>query len=72
MVPNLLFQLGEYMMSIPNMDKVIYMARAHSKGGDHGSRSRTSDGRSDVMLSVPGLPGTETNPEELFAFGWSA
>ncbi len=34
--------------------------------------SRTSDGRLDVKLSVPGTPGTGTNPEQLFAVGWSA
>jgi Ohr subfamily peroxiredoxin len=26
----------------------------------------------DVKLSVPGTPGTGTNPEQLFAVGWSA
>ncbi len=60
------------MMSIPNIDKVIYMARARTKGGHHGSSSRTSDGPLDFELSVPGLPGTGTNPEEFFAAGWSA
>src|SRR6185369_10204484 len=34
--------------------------------------SRTSDGRLDVRLSVPGGPGNGTNPEQLFAIGWSA
>jgi osmotically inducible protein OsmC len=33
---------------------------------------RTSDGRLDVQLSVPGGPGHGTNPEQLFAVGWSA
>jgi osmotically inducible protein OsmC len=32
----------------------------------------TSDGRLDVKLSVPGTSGTGTNPEQLFAVGWSA
>jgi Ohr subfamily peroxiredoxin len=26
----------------------------------------------DIKLSVPGTPGTGTNPEQLFAAGWSA
>jgi Ohr subfamily peroxiredoxin len=26
----------------------------------------------DVRLSLPGTPGTGTNPEQLFAAGWSA
>jgi Ohr subfamily peroxiredoxin len=33
---------------------------------------RTSDGRLDIKLSSPGTPGTGTNPEQLFAAGWSA
>src|SRR5262249_141280 len=37
-----------------------------------GGASRTSDGRLDVKLSVPGSQGTGTNPEQLFAAGWSA
>src|SRR5262249_9771318 len=32
----------------------------------------TSDGRLDVKLTVPGTPGNGTNPEQLFAVGWSA
>ena len=34
--------------------------------------SRSSDGRLDIKLSIPGAPGTGTNPEQLFAAGWSA
>jgi lipoyl-dependent peroxiredoxin len=34
--------------------------------------SRSSDGRLDVKLSVPGSPRIGTNPEQLFAAGWSA
>src|SRR5262249_57329417 len=34
--------------------------------------SRTSDGRLDVKLSSPGSAGSGTNPEQLFAAGWSA
>src|SRR2546430_6746605 len=34
--------------------------------------SRSSDGRLEVKLSRPGSPGTGTNPEQLFAAGWSA
>lgn len=51
--------------------KVIYTAKAHTTGGREGA-SRTSDGRLDVKLSSPGTPGTGTNPEQLFAVGWSA
>jgi Ohr subfamily peroxiredoxin len=52
--------------------KVIYTAKAHTTGGREGGASRTSDGRMDVKLSVPGAPGNGTNPEQLFAVGWSA
>jgi lipoyl-dependent peroxiredoxin len=52
--------------------KVLYTAKAHTTGGREGGKSRTSDGRLDVKLSVPGAPGDGTNPEQLFAVGWSA
>jgi Ohr subfamily peroxiredoxin len=53
------------------IEKVLYTARAHTTGGRDGA-SRTSDGRLDVKLSSPGTAGTGTNPEQLFAAGWSA
>ena len=52
--------------------KLLYTAKAHTIGGREGGASRTSDGRLDVKLSVPGTPGNGTNPEQLFAVGWSA
>ena len=54
------------------IEKVLYTAKAHTTGGRDGGASRTSDGRLDVKLSDPGTPGTATNPEQLFAVGWSA
>jgi lipoyl-dependent peroxiredoxin len=51
--------------------KVIYTAKTHTTGGREGA-SRTSDGRLDVKLSSPGAAGSGTNPEQLFAVGWSA
>lgn len=59
-------------MSITQIQKVIYTARARTSGGRDGGTSRTSDGRLDVRLSPPGATGTGTNPEQLFAVGWSA
>ena len=53
------------------LDKVLYTARAHTTGGRDGA-SRTDDGRLDVKLSSPGTAGTGTNPEQLFAAGYSA
>src|SRR6201992_1947124 len=52
--------------------KLLYTAKAHTTGGRDGGASRTSDGRLDVKLSIPGGPGEGTNPEQLFAAGWSA
>src|SRR5215468_889681 len=52
--------------------KVLYTAKAHTTGGREGGASRTSDGRLEVKLTVPGAPGNGTNPEQLFAVGWSA
>ena len=53
------------------LDKVLYTAKTHTTGGRDGA-SRTSDGRLDVKLSSPGTAGGGTNPEQLFAAGWSA
>jgi len=52
--------------------KVLYTAQVHTTGGRDGGASRSSDGRLDIRHSVPGTPGTGTNPEQLFAAGWSA
>jgi len=53
------------------LEKVIYTAKAHTTGGRDGA-SRTDDGRLDVKLASPGGQTTGTNPEQLFAAGWSA
>jgi osmotically inducible protein OsmC len=52
--------------------KAVYTAKAHTTGGREGGASRTSDGRLDVKFSLPGAAGNGTNPEQLFAVGWSA
>ena len=52
-----------------NLDKVLYTAQAHTTGGREGA-SRSSDGKLDVKLTPP--TGTGTNPEQLFASGYSA
>jgi osmotically inducible protein OsmC len=52
--------------------KVRYTAKTHTLGGRRGGVSRSDDGRLDVKFSAPGVPGTGTNPEQLFAAGWSA
>jgi Ohr subfamily peroxiredoxin len=57
------------------LDKVLYTARATSTGGRTGS-SKTDDGRLALTLSTPkelgGDGGPGTNPEQLFAAGYSA
>ncbi len=52
--------------------KVVYTGKVHTTGGRDGGCSRSSDGRLDIKHSVPGRPGNGTNPEQLFAAGWSA
>jgi Ohr subfamily peroxiredoxin len=53
------------------IQNVIYTGKTHTTGGRNG-QSRSSDGRLDVALSSPGSSGSGTNPEQLFAAGWSA
>jgi Ohr subfamily peroxiredoxin len=50
-------------------DKALYAAKVHTTGGRDGGASRSDDGRLDIK---PSLPGTGTNPEQLFAAGWFA
>src|SRR5450432_2335260 len=52
--------------------KVVYTAKTHTTGGRESGASRSSDGRLDVQLSTPGSARIGTNPEQLFAAGWSA
>ena len=54
------------------LEKVLYTAKAHTTGGRDDGASRTDDGRLQVTLSRPGTSGSGTNPEQLFAAGWSA
>src|ERR1700753_31136 len=53
------------------LDKVLYTAKTHAAGGREGV-ARSSDGRLDVKFSRPGAAGEGTNPEQMFAAGWSA
>lgn len=58
-----------------SIDKVLYRAQATSQGGREGV-SKSSDGVLDLQLSTPkelgGGGGPGTNPEQLFAAGYSA
>ena len=58
-----------------SIKSAIYTAHAHTTGGRTGT-SRTGDGRLEVTLDTPramgGNDGPGTNPEQLFAVGYSA
>lgn len=57
------------------VENVLYTAHATATGGREGS-AKTDDGRLSVKLSTPkeigGAGGDGTNPEQLFASGYSA
>lgn len=58
-----------------SLEKVLYRATATSTGGRDGS-ARSDDGKLNVKLSTPkelgGGGGDGTNPEQMFAAGYSA
>nr|WP_047577506.1 organic hydroperoxide resistance protein [Methylobacterium sp. ZNC0032] len=56
---------------MPSIEKVLYTGRVQTTGGRDGA-SRSSDGKLDIKLSPPGSASAGTNPEQLFAAGWSA
>jgi Ohr subfamily peroxiredoxin len=51
--------------------KTIYTAHVHTVGGREGT-ARSSDNQLDIKLATPGTNRPGTNPEQLFAAGWSA
>jgi osmotically inducible protein OsmC len=59
-------------MKMTRLEKVLYTARVHTTGGRDGGTSRTDDGKLQVALATPGSSANGTNPEQLFAAGWSA
>jgi Ohr subfamily peroxiredoxin len=50
---------------------ILYTAKTSTTGGRNG-QARSDDNRLDIALSAPGSNGAGTNPEQLFAAGWSA
>jgi Ohr subfamily peroxiredoxin len=52
-------------------EKVLYTGKTHTTGGRDGF-SKSSDENLNVKLSTPGGTEPGTNPEQLFAAGWSA
>jgi len=57
--------------NITKVEKVLYTGKTNTKGGREGA-SKSSDGKLNILLSSPGTSGQGTNPEQLFAAGWSA
>lgn len=55
-----------------SIDNVIYTAKTHTTGSRLNGAARSSDGRLDIRFAVPGSTDVGTNPEQLFAAGWSA
>jgi lipoyl-dependent peroxiredoxin len=58
--------------AMSQIEKVLYTGKTHTSAGGRDGTSRSSDGRLDIKLSSPGSAGSGTNPEQLFAAGWSA
>ena len=53
-------------------EKTLYTGGTHTTSGGRDGAARSTDGRLDIKLSSPGAQGEGTNPEQLFAAGWSA
>jgi osmotically inducible protein OsmC len=66
------FQKESTMTAINMLDNVLYTGKTHTTSGGRDGEARSDDGRLDIKLSRPGSAGNGTNPEQLFAAGWSA
>lgn len=53
-------------------EKIIYTGKIRASGGREKGSVKSSDGRLDIALGIPGGITAGTNPEQLFAAGWSA
>ncbi len=53
------------------IETVLYTGKTHTTGGRDGS-AQSDDGALGIKLSPPGSGKPGTNPEQLFAAGWSA
>jgi Ohr subfamily peroxiredoxin len=56
---------------ITPIENVLYTGKTRTTGGRDGA-AHSDDGHLDIKLSPPGSKGLGTNPEQLFAAGWSA
>jgi lipoyl-dependent peroxiredoxin len=57
---------------VHQFDKVVHTAKTRTTGGRENGLCCSSDGHLDVKFAVPGSARIGTNPEQLFAAGWSA
>jgi len=53
------------------LEKTLYTARVTTTGGREG-QSKSDDGKLEVTLARPGSNAPGTNPEQMFAAGYSA
>lgn len=53
------------------VEKILYTGKTHTTGGRDGA-ALSDDAQLNVKLSPPGSGKPGTNPEQLFAAGWSA
>ncbi|GLU29266.1 organic hydroperoxide resistance protein [Brucella sp. NBRC 12950] len=53
------------------IERILYTGRTHTTGGRNGS-ALSDDAELNIRLSPPGSGKPGTNPEQLFAAGWSA
>ena len=60
------------MEPIPQKSKVLHKAKRHTTGGREHGVSRRSDCHLEVKLSTLHSYGVGSNPEQLFAAGWSS
>jgi Ohr subfamily peroxiredoxin len=58
--------------TMTQIEKVLYTGKTRTSSGGRDGTSRSPDGRLDIKFSSPGTAGNGTNPEQLFAAGWSA
>jgi Ohr subfamily peroxiredoxin len=52
--------------------RILYTGKTRTIGGRDGGSSVSSDGQLNITLTSPGTSREGTNPEQLFAAGWSA
>jgi lipoyl-dependent peroxiredoxin len=57
--------------TMSKIEKIVYTGKTRTTGGRDGF-AQSDDGHLDIKLSPPGSHGAGTNPEQLFAAGWSA